>query len=62
MWTELACIVGCTSPDGHAELTQVKYYQEQLGKIKNEVNNARFGHTSHVRAIIKIEEILSGRR
>jgi hypothetical protein len=29
VWSELAILVGCTSPDGSAELGQVSYYQER---------------------------------
>lgn len=30
VWTELSTLVSCTSPDGSAELDQVRYLQERL--------------------------------
>lgn len=30
VWAELSALVSCTSPDGSAELAQVRFLQEQL--------------------------------
>lgn len=34
VWRDLSVLVGCSSPDGSAELEQVRYYQERSDTLE----------------------------